>query len=83
MKHNSEIKCCKCGKKSASIVNGEVQFRGVDVDWVKLTEISKTGQKTKYKCRSCYTINTVNENHETSIDEKEVARDLLNNFKSK
>lgn len=83
MNGNNEIKCCKCGKKLAAIVNGEIEFRGKDIDWVRVTQITKTEKKTKYKCRSCYTVNSITEGKRPEIDEKEVAKDLLNNFKRK
>lgn len=83
MSSKNEIRCCKCGKKLATLVNGEFEFRGKDIDWVRVTKVNTTEKTTKYKCRGCYTVNTMNEKGETTTDEKEVAKDLIYNFKRK
>jgi len=81
--NNNEIKCCKCGKKLATFVDGEIEFRGVNIDWVRITQISETEKTTKYKCRGCYAVNSIKENQKPSIDDKEIAKDLIYNFKKK
>lgn len=80
---NKEIKCCKCGKSLATIENGEIVFKGVNVDWVRVTQISKSEKTTKYKCRGCYSVNSIGDDNKPKIDEKAIAKDLLYNYKRK